>query len=139
MNDEFDLDRFVNAQDPVYSDVLAELRTGKKRTHWMWFVFPQIAGLGQSEMARRYAIRSSDEAAAYLAHPVLGPRLRECVRLVSLHRDMEIKQIFDGPDDLKFHSSMTLFNDIAPDEAVFQTCLDQFFDGRPDPATLARL
>ena len=139
MNDEFDLDRFVNAQDPVYSDVLAELRTGKKRTHWMWFVFPQIAGLGQSEMARRYAIRSSDEAAAYLAHPVLGPRLRECARLVSLHQDMEAREIFDSPDDLKFHSSMTLFNDIAPDEAVFQTCLDQFFDGRPDPETLARL
>ncbi|MBA4094418.1 MAG: DUF1810 domain-containing protein [Candidatus Accumulibacter sp.] len=139
MNDEFDLDRFVNAQDPVYSDVLAELRTGKKRTHWMWFVFPQIAGLGQSEMARRYAIRSSDEAAAYLAHPVLGPRLRECARLVALHRDMEAREIFDSPDDLKFHSSMTLFNDIAPDEAVFQTCLDQFFDGRPDPETLARL
>ena len=139
MNDEFDLDRFVNAQDPVYSDVLAELRTGKKRTHWMWFVFPQIAGLGQSEMARRYAIRSSDEAAAYLAHPVLGPRLRECARLVALHRDMEAREIFDSPDDLKFHSSMTLFNDIAPDEAVFQTCLDEFFDGRPDPETLARL
>ena len=139
MNDEFDLDRFVNAQDPVYSDVLAELRTGKKRTHWMWFVFPQIAGLGQSEMARRYAIRSSDEAAAYLAHPVLGPRLRECARLVALHRDMEAREIFDSPDDLKFHSSITLFNDIAPDEAVFQTCLDQFFDGRPDPETLARL
>ena len=139
MNDEFDLDRFVNAQDPVYSDVLAELRTGKKRTHWMWFVFPQIAGLGQSEMARRYAIRSSDEAAAYLAHPVLGPRLRECARLVALHRDMEAREIFDSPDDLKFHSSMTLFNDIAPDETVFQTCLDQFFDGRPDPQTLARL
>jgi uncharacterized protein (DUF1810 family) len=139
MDHEFDLDRFVSAQDPVYSDVLAELRTGKKRTHWMWFVFPQIAGLGQSEMARTYAIASSDEAAAYLAHPVLGPRLRECARLVATHRDMDVGDIFDGPDDRKFHSSMTLFNDIAPDEAVFQTCLDQFFDGRPDAATLARL
>lgn len=139
MDTDFNLDRFVNAQDPVYSTVLAELRTGKKRSHWMWFVFPQIAGLGQSEMARRYAIASTDEAAAYLAHPVLGPRLRECARLVSTHRDMDIADIFDGPDDLKFHSSMTLFNDVAPDEAVFQTCLDQFFDGKPDPATLARL
>lgn len=139
MNHEFDLDRFVRAQDPVYSDVLAELRTGKKRTHWMWFVFPQIAGLGQSEMARTYAIASSDEAAAYLAHPVLGPRLRECARLVATHSDMDVADIFGGPDDRKFHSSMTLFNDIAPDEAVFQTCLDQFFDGRPDAATLARL
>ena len=139
MANDFNLDRFVNAQDPVYSDVLAELRTGKKRSHWMWFVFPQIAGLGQSEMARRYAIVSTDEAAAYLAHPVLGPRLRECARLVSTHRDMDIADIFDGPDDLKFHSSMTLFADVAPDEAVFQGCLDQFFDGKPDAATLARL
>jgi uncharacterized protein (DUF1810 family) len=139
MDNRFNLDRFVNAQDPVYSDVLAELRTGKKRSHWMWFVFPQIAGLGQSEMARKYAISSSDEAAAYLAHPVLGPRLRECARLVATHRDMDIKDIFDGPDDLKLHSSMTLFADVAPDEAVFQSCLDQFFDGKPDAATLARL
>jgi uncharacterized protein (DUF1810 family) len=139
MDKDFNLDRFVNAQDPVYSDVLAELRTGKKRTHWMWFVFPQIAGLGQSERARIYAIASSDEAAAYLAHPVLGPRLRECARLVALHSDKAIEDIFDPPDDRKFHSSMTLFNDIAPDEAVFQTCLDEFFGGRPDEATLARL
>jgi uncharacterized protein (DUF1810 family) len=139
MDNEFNLDRFVSAQDPVYSDVLAELRTGKKRSHWMWFVFPQIAGLGQSEMARTYAIASSDEAAAYLAHPVLGPRLRECARLVASHADMDVGDIFDGPDDRKFHSSMTLFADVAPDEAVFQTCLDQFFDGRPDAATLARL
>jgi uncharacterized protein (DUF1810 family) len=103
MDNQFDLDRFVSAQDPVYSDVLAELRTGKKRSHWMWFVFPQIA------------------------------------RLVATHADMDIGDIFDGPDDRKFHSSMTLFADVAPDEAVFQTCLDQFFDGRPDAATLARL
>ena len=139
MDNEFDLDRFVSAQDPVYSDVLAELRTGKKRTHWMWFVFPQVAGLGRSEMAQKYAIRSGDEAAAYLAHPVLGPRLRECARLVATHRDMDIGAIFDSPDDRKFHSSLTLFADIAPDEAVFQTCLDEFFDGRPDAATLALL
>lgn len=139
MDNEFNLDRFVSAQDPVYSDVLAELRTGKKRTHWMWFVFPQITGLGRSEMARTYAIGSGDEAAAYLAHPVLGPRLRECARLVASHHDKTIGEIFDSPDDRKFHSSMTLFNDVAPDEAVFQTCLDQFFDGRPDTATLDRL
>jgi uncharacterized protein (DUF1810 family) len=139
MDNDFNLERFVDAQDPVYSDVLAELRTGKKRSHWMWFVFPQIAGLGQSEMARRYAIASNDEAAAYLAHPVLGPRLRECARLVATHHDMEVADIFDGPDDLKFHSSMTLFADVAPDEAVFQHCLDQFFDGKPDAATLARI
>ena len=139
MDTEFDLERFVAAQDPVYSTVLGELRTGRKRSHWMWFVFPQIEGLGSSEMARRYAIRSSDEAAAYLAHPVLGPRLRECARLVALHHDQEIGEIFDSPDDRKFQSSMTLFADVAPDEAVFQTCLDQFFDGKADPATMARL
>ena len=139
MDKDFNLERFVNAQDPVYSDVLAELRTGKKRSHWMWFVFPQIAGLGQSEMARRYAIGSADEAAAYLAHPVLGPRLRECARLVATHVDKDIRDIFDSPDDRKFHSSMTLFADVAPDEAVFQICLDAFFDGEPDAATLARL
>lgn len=139
MDTEFDLERFVAAQDPVYSTVLGELRTGRKRSHWMWFVFPQIEGLGASDMARRYAIRSGDEAAAYLAHPVLGPRLRECARLVALHRDRDIGEIFDSPDDRKFQSSMTLFADVAPDEAVFQTCLDQFFDGRADPATMARL
>ena len=139
MDTEFDLERFVTAQDPVYSTVLGELRTGRKRSHWMWFVFPQIEGLGSSGMARRYAIRSGDEAAAYLAHPVLGPRLRECARLVALHRDKDIGEIFDSPDDRKFQSSMTLFADVAPDEAVFQTCLDQFFDGQADPATLARL
>ncbi|QNB00553.1 DUF1810 domain-containing protein [Massilia sp. Se16.2.3] len=139
MNQDFDLDRFVAAQDPVYSTVLAELRTGRKRSHWMWFVFPQIQGLGSSEMARRYAIASSDEAAAYLAHPVLGPRLRECARLVAIHDDRAIGEIFDSPDDRKFHSSMTLFADVAPDEAVFQGCLDTFFDGEPDAATLERL
>lgn len=139
MDNDFDLERFVAAQDPVYSTVLDELRTGRKRSHWMWFVFPQVEGLGTSEMARRYAIRSGDEAAAYLAHPVLGPRLRECARLVATHGDKEIGQIFDSPDDRKFQSSMTLFADVAPDEAVFQGCLDQFFDGEADPATLARL
>jgi uncharacterized protein (DUF1810 family) len=139
MDQDFDLERFVAAQDPVYSNVLAELRTGRKRSHWMWFVFPQIEGLGSSDMARRYAIRSGDEAAAYLAHPVLGPRLRECARLVSLHHDKTIAEIFDPPDDRKFHSSMTLFADVAPDEAVFQTCLDQFFDGQADQATMERL
>jgi len=139
MDKDFDLDRFVAAQDPVYSDVLAELRTGRKRTHWMWFVFPQLLGLGSSEMSRKYAIRSSDEAAAYLAHPVLGPRLRECARLVATHPDIAIGQIFDSPDDRKFHSSMTLFADVAPDEAVFQACIDKYFDGEADPETLARV
>jgi uncharacterized protein (DUF1810 family) len=123
----------------VYEAALAELRAGRKRSHWMWFIFPQVAGLGQSDMARRYAIRSADEAAAYLAHPVLGERLRECATAVLGHGDEAIGDIFPHPDDLKFHSSMTLFADVAPDEAVFQACLDRFFDGEADSATLERL
>lgn len=136
---EFDLERFVEAQAGVYNQALAELRAGRKRSHWMWFIFPQIAGLGQSEMARRYAIASEDEAAAYLAHPLLGERLRTCAAAVAAHEDLSADAIFDYPDNLKFHSSMTLFADVAPDEAVFQTCLDRFFDGAGDPATLARI
>jgi uncharacterized protein (DUF1810 family) len=139
MDTDFDLERFVTAQQGVYDTALAELQAGRKRSHWMWFIFPQIAGLGRSEMAQRYAIRSGDEAAAYLAHPVLGPRLRTCAQAVARHGDLDIEDIFAAPDDLKFHSSMTLFADIAPDEAVFQACLDRFFDGEADPATLARL
>jgi uncharacterized protein (DUF1810 family) len=105
----------------------------------MWFIFPQIAGLGRSEMAQRYAIASADEAAAYLAHPVLGPRLRECAAIVAALDGLTVDEIFGHPDDLKFHSSMTLFADVAPDEAVFQACIDKYFDGQPDEATLARL
>jgi uncharacterized protein (DUF1810 family) len=136
MDNDFDLDRFVAAQDAVIATVLSELRTGRKHTHWMWFIFPQVAGLGHSEMAQKYAIHSSDEAAAYLAHPVLGARLRECASLVLAVEDKRIDEIFDSPDDRKFQSSMTLFSDIAPDEAVFQACLDKYFDGEADPATL---
>lgn len=139
MDTGYDLERFVEAQQGVYEAALAELRAGRKRSHWMWFIFPQVAGLGQSAMSRTYAIASSDEAAAYLAHPVLGPRLRECATAVLGHDDAEIGAIFPYPDNLKFHSSMTLFADVAPDEAVFQACLDRFFDGEADPATLARL
>jgi len=139
MDNEFDLERFVRAQEPVYATVLAELRSGHKRSHWMWFVFPQIAGLGHSEMAQRYAIASSDEAAAYLAHPVLGARLRECAGIVAALDQDSAGDIFGHPDDLKFRSSMTLFADVAPDEAVFQACIDKFFDGEPDGATLARI
>jgi uncharacterized protein (DUF1810 family) len=136
---DFDLERFVAAQRDVYPTALAELRAGRKRSHWMWFIFPQIAGLGHSEMARRYAIASSDEAAAYLAHPVLGARLRECATAVLAHAGQPIGDILGHPDDLKFHSSMTLFADVAPDEALFQDCLDEFCDGVADPATVARL
>jgi uncharacterized protein (DUF1810 family) len=139
MDIHFELERFVAAQNPVYSQVVEELRGGHKRTHWMWFIFPQIAGLGSSPMSEKYAIKSSDEAAAYLAHPVLGQRLRECTQLVVLHDDKLIGQIFDNPDDRKFHSCMTLFADVAPDEAMFQACLNQFFHGEADPGTLARL
>ena len=139
MATDFNLERFVEAQNGVYDTALAELRAGRKRTHWMWFIFPQIEGLGHSAMAQRYAIRSADEAAAYLAHPVLGPRLRTCAAAVASHDDRGVDEIFGHPDNLKFHSSMTLFADVAPDEAIFQACLDQFFDGRADPATLERL
>jgi uncharacterized protein (DUF1810 family) len=139
MTTDFNLERFVDAQIGVYDTALAELRAGHKRTHWMWFIFPQIEGLGHSAMAQRYAIRSADEAAAYLAHPVLGPRLRACAAAVASHHDRGVDEIFGHPDNLKFHSSMTLFAGVAPHEAIFQTCLDQFFDGRADPATLDRL
>jgi uncharacterized protein (DUF1810 family) len=139
METDYDLQRFVDAQRDVYATALAELRAGRKRTHWMWFIFPQIAGLGHSEMARRYAIRSGDEAAAYLAHPVLGPRLRESASAVAMHEDLSVDDIFGAPDNMKFHSSMTLFADVAPDEAIFQACLGRFFDGMPDSATMERL
>jgi uncharacterized protein (DUF1810 family) len=139
MDTDYDLQRFVDAQRDVYATALAELRAGHKRSHWMWFIFPQIAGLGHSDMARRYTIRSADEAAAYLAHPVLGPRLRECASSVATHEDLSVDDIFGSPDNMKFHSSMTLFADVAPDEAIFQACLDRFFDGIPDSATIERL
>ncbi len=139
MNTDYNLQRFVDAQDGVYPTALAELRAGHKRTHWMWFVFPQIAGLGSSGMARRYAIASGDEAAAYLAHPLLGKRLRECTSAVLMHDEVGIDEIFGHPDDLKFHSCMTLFADVAPDEALFQDALDRFFDGIQDAATIERL
>jgi uncharacterized protein (DUF1810 family) len=139
MNTQFDLERFIQAQDPVYSTVLEELKSGRKRSHWMWFIFPQIAGLGSSATSRKYAIASLDEAAAYLAHRVLGKRLRECSALVLALDGHDIGGIFGSPDDRKFHSSMTLFSEVAPDEAVFQDCINEFFDGLPDEATLDRL
>ncbi len=139
MDTQFNLERFVEAQAPVYRNVVAELKAGRKTSHWMWFVFPQIAGLGHSPTARKFAIGSPDEAAAYLAHPVLGPRLRECGALLLALDDKQAADIFDPPDDRKFHSSMTLFAEVAPDEAVFQDCINKYFDGAPDQATLDRL
>jgi uncharacterized protein (DUF1810 family) len=139
MDDRYDLARFVSAQFGVYPQVVAELRAGRKRSHWMWFIFPQLAGLGHSAMAQRYAIGSIGEARAYLDHPVLGERLRECGRLALGARAADAHAIFGSPDDLKFHSSMTLFERADPDEPVFRQCLDRFFGGRPDAATLAGL
>jgi len=134
-----DLERFVQAQAPVYRQVLAELKAGRKRTHWMWFVFPQLAGLGHSAMAQRYAIASLQEARAYLAHPVLGARLRECSALVLAAPHSDAHAIFGSPDDLKLHSCMTLFQRATPDEPVFGQCLAKFFAGRSDDLTVARL
>jgi uncharacterized protein (DUF1810 family) len=135
----FDLARFTTAQDPVYDQVCAELTAGAKRTHWMWFIFPQIAGLGSSPTARFYAIASQDEATAYLAHPILGPRLRECTNLVNAVSGKSAHAIFGTPDDLKFRSSMTLFAHTAPAEPAFREALDKYFQGESDQATLDRL
>jgi uncharacterized protein (DUF1810 family) len=136
MHDPYNLDRFVTAQAALYDAVVAELRVGRKRSHWMWFVFPQLAGLGRSATARHYAIGSLDEAAAYLAHPLLGARLRQCCALVAAVDGRSAHQIFGDPDDLKFHSSLTLFARAAPAEPLFRQCLDKYFDGAPDAGTL---
>jgi uncharacterized protein (DUF1810 family) len=138
MDDPHDLQRFVDAQAGVFDQVLAELSAGAKRSHWMWFVFPQIAGLGFSAMAQRYAIASRREAQAYLAHPLLGPRLIACTRAVCRVADRSAHQIFGSPDDLKFRSSMTLFAAIAQ-ERIFAEALLKYFDGQPDEATLKTL
>jgi len=139
MDDRFHLQRFVDAQQPVYETVLSELRDGRKRSHWMWFIFPQISGLGHSVTSQTFALSSLAEAAAYLAHPTLGPRLRECAALVASIEGRSVDEIFDYPDDLKFHSSMTLFAHAAPREPVFAACLEKYFGGQRDSRTLARL
>jgi uncharacterized protein (DUF1810 family) len=133
------LDRFVDAQAPVYDQALTELRAGQKRSHWMWFVFPQIASLGQSATSRAYAIQSLDEARAYLAHPVLGVRYRECCQALMNAREKSARDIFGTPDDLKFCSSLTLFAEAAPDEVLFYNLLEKYFDGDADEATLELL
>ncbi|OBJ02620.1 calpastatin [Mycobacterium sp. 1482292.6] len=137
--DPFDLNRFVDAQEPVYRDVIAELRAGRKRSHWMWFVFPQLRGLGGSAMAARFGIASLDEADAYLRRELLGPRLRECSRLVAAVQGRSIGQILGSPDDLKLRSSMTLFAHATEDNADFVAVLDKYYDGRQDRLTLERL
>lgn len=139
MSADYDLERFVEAQAAIYTTVVAELEQGFKRSHWMWFVFPQIAGLGSSAMAQRYALGSRDEARAYLAHPVLGPRLRECTELVNAVVNRGIRQILGHPDDLKFRSCMTLFANATSDNALFLRALDKYYGGEQDELTLARL
>ena len=135
--DAFRLERFVEAQEPVYEHVCAELREGRKRSHWMWFVFPQVRGLGHSPTAQHFAIRSRAEAEAFLRHPVLGVRLRECTALVNAVEGRGISDIFGYPDDLKFRSSITLFAEVAPEEQVFRQALDKYFGGEPDERTMA--
>jgi uncharacterized protein (DUF1810 family) len=133
------LERFVEAQDDVYGDVLEELRSGQKRSHWMWFIFPQIAGLGYSSMAQRYAISSLDEAQEYLSHAVLGTRLRECVEILNGLEGKNVYEIMGSPDDIKLRSCLTLFSKATPDNKVFLDALDKFYAGKLDPETLKRL
>jgi uncharacterized protein (DUF1810 family) len=139
MDDPYKLQRFVNAQNQVFEQVCAELRSGQKWGHWMWFVFPQIQGLGASEAAREFAISSREEAEAYLNHPILGPRLRECARLVTLIEDRSLNQIFGSIDSMKFRSCMTLFAHATSDNQVFKDALQKFCGGEFDRLTLERL
>ncbi len=142
MNDPFGLQRFVDAQAGGYADACTELRDGRKRSHWIWFIFPQLRGLGRSPTAAHYGIASAEEARAYLAHPTLGPRLRECARLVTQIDGRTAEQIFGWPDWLKVRSSMTLFAEVAADPAEradFQAVLDKFYDGLEDRMTLEML
>jgi len=139
-DDPFDLARFVQAQEGCHDEALAEIRAGRKRTHWSWFVLPQVAGLGSSAMSQRYAISGLAEARAYLAHPVLGARLRECVAAMNAHGGHRSAQAVLGDiDALKFRSCLTLFAKAAPDDALFREGLRRFFEGRPDPVTLELL
>jgi uncharacterized protein (DUF1810 family) len=135
MTDPFDLQRFVDAQAPVYPRVLAELRQGRKQSHWMWFIFPQLSGLGHSPMARRFAIASREEAVAYLEHDILGSRLRECTALVDAVQGRTIREILGSPDDVKFCSSMTLFGAVSSDPR-FAKAIVKFYGGTPDRRTL---
>ena len=136
--DPFNLDRFVSAQQSVYDRVLAELKNGKKRSHWMWYVFPQFQGLAQSNTSRYYAIKTREEAIAYLQHPVLGKRLRECTEAVTNIEGKSVSEIFGYPDDLKLKSSMTLFSSVASDP-LFYRVLDKYFQGEKDEKTLQLL
>ena len=138
ISDPYDLDRFVRAQAPDYERALSELRAGKKKSHWMWYIFPQVEGLGQSAMSVRYAINSAAEALAYLEHPLLGPRLRECAAVVRDIVGRSALEIFGSPDDLKLRSSATLFAAVSNDN-VFEQVLQKYFDGERDKETLRRI
>jgi uncharacterized protein (DUF1810 family) len=139
MNDPYNLQRFMGAQNGIFEHVRAQLQVGCKTGHWMWFIFPQIQGLGRSDLARRFAIGSREEAGAYLEHEILGQRLRECSRLVTLVGGRSIQEIFGSPDDLKFRSSMTLFAHATSDNQVFIDALNKYCGGEFDRATLERL
>jgi uncharacterized protein (DUF1810 family) len=131
--DPYNLQRFIDAQHPIYGQVRDELQAGRKETHWMWFIFPQMQGLGTSTTAQKYAISGIDEARAYLEHPLLGFRLRECTQLVNALNGRAIEDIFGYPDHLKFHSSMTLFASASPGDEAFAAALSKYFRGEPDP------
>ena len=135
-DDPFDLERFTSAQEAVYERALAELRSGRKRTHWMWFIFPQIAGLGYSATSQHYAIKGIGEARQYLAHPVLGPRLLECTQALLNNAGRSVAEILGYPDDLKLKSSMTLFERAADGDSVFARALEEFYHGQRDTNTL---
>jgi uncharacterized protein (DUF1810 family) len=139
MTDPFKLERFVTAQDEIFPQVLAELSAGEKRSHWIWFIFPQMKGLGRSLLATYYGIGSLKEAVAYTRHPLLGPRLIQCTQLVNHVEGRTLYEIFGSPDDMKFHSSMTLFARAAPENPVFQEALKKYFNGKPDALTLTLL
>ncbi len=139
MNDPYDLQRFVRAQDVNFAAARDELRRGRKTSHWIWYVFPQIEGLGHSPTSQRFAIKSKAEALTYLAHPVLGPRLIECTEIVNGLRNRTVGEIFGSPDDMKFRSSMTLFHAVSADRSPFNDALIKYFAGEPDPLTLERM
>ena len=138
-NDPHDLNRFIDAQEGVYEQALSEIRSGRKQSHWMWFIFPQFDGLGFSSTTKKYSIKSLAEAEAYLKHPALGPRLRECTRLVMLVEARSAREILGSPDDMKFHSCLTLFAKAAPEDSLFRDALEKYFDGAEDPLTVQRL
>lgn len=139
MNDPYNLQRFLDAQKPVFDQVCAELRAGRKTGHWMWFIFPQLRGLGSSETAQFFAIASLEEATQYLRHTILGPRLRECSRLVTAVQERTVDEILGYPDNLKLKSSMTLFAHASDDNQIFIDVLNRYFDGQYDAQTMARL